>query len=74
MSLILVQEFSRHERRSNYPQNSKSISSTTSTHKASLGEHPSTNCVAEDTAARSAVSCPANSVWQMVALFIPSNR
>jgi hypothetical protein len=59
----LVSKFLRHERRSAYSRNSTSISSTTSTQKASVGQHPSTNCTVEDTTTQSAARCPSILVW-----------
>jgi hypothetical protein len=62
-SQTLMLDFSRCERCSSYFRNSTSSSSTTSTQKALVGEHPSKNCTVEDTAARNVASCSAISIW-----------
>jgi hypothetical protein len=55
-------------------QNLATSSSTTSTRKVLSGERPSTNFMVEVTTDRSVASSLTISVWQRVAIHIPSDR
>jgi hypothetical protein len=54
--------------------NSVTSSPTTSTRAVSPSKRPSTNSMAEDTAAQNAVSSPAISIWRRVASHIASDK
>jgi hypothetical protein len=71
---ILTPGRSSHERHSSTFRNSATTLSTTSTRKVSSGECPSMNSTTEDTIVRIATRSMAISMWQRVAIRIPSDR